>query len=129
MGGRKLPWRKEWVKGNGTFCLKNQKRAQVPSSVKQTDWLGQSWALLVFLNFFNNKKWFFCIFYEVNDQFLNRSYLKSPLPVKLTWWKMKKIILCFWTNSKMPKVPKNSDKNRPTDLRGLSWNQVSSLME
>ena len=26
----------------------------------------QSWALSVFFNFFNNKKWFFCIFYQVN---------------------------------------------------------------
>ena len=27
---------------------------------------------------------FFCIFYQVNDLFLHQSYLKSPLPVKLT---------------------------------------------
>ena len=26
----------------------------------------QSWALEVFFNFFNNKKWFFCIFYQAN---------------------------------------------------------------
>ena len=44
----------------------------------------QSWALSVFFNFFNNKKWLFCIFYQVNNLFLHQSYLKSSLPVKLT---------------------------------------------
>ena len=44
----------------------------------------QSWALSVFVNFFNNKKCPFCIYYKVNDQLLHQSYLKSPLPVKLT---------------------------------------------
>ena len=29
--------------------------------------LCQSWTLEVFLNFFNNKKGFFCIFYQVNN--------------------------------------------------------------
>ena len=45
----------------------------------------QSWALPVFFHFFTNKKGLFCIFYQVNNQFLHQSYLKSPLPVKLTW--------------------------------------------
>ena len=57
-----------------------------------------SWALLVFLNLFNNKKWFVCIFYQafififviymhsyLFNLFLHQSCLKSPLPVKLTW--------------------------------------------
>ena len=35
-------------------------------------------------NFFNNRKWFFGIFYKVNNLFLHQSYLKSTLPVKLT---------------------------------------------
>ena len=34
--------------------------------------------------FKNNKKGFVCIFYQVNNLFLHRSYLKSPLPGKLT---------------------------------------------
>ena len=38
-----------------------------------------------FRYFFTNKKWFFCTFYKVNNLFLHQSYLKSPLPVKLTW--------------------------------------------
>ena len=45
----------------------------------------QSWALSVFLKFFNNKKWYFGIFYQANNLFLHQSYLQSPLPVKLTW--------------------------------------------
>ena len=53
----------------------------------------QRWALSVFLNFFNNKKWFFCIFYQINNLFLHQSYLKSPHPVKLTWQKMQKNIV------------------------------------
>ena len=44
----------------------------------------QSWALAVFFNLINNKKLFFCIFYQVNNLFLHQSYLKSPLPVKVT---------------------------------------------
>ena len=38
-----------------------------------------------FLSFFNNKNDFFALFFQVNNQFLHQSYLKSPLPVKLTW--------------------------------------------
>ena len=45
----------------------------------------QSWALSVFFNFFNYKKWFSCIFFQMNNLFLHQSYLKSPLTVKLTW--------------------------------------------
>ena len=52
----------------------------------------QSWALPVFFHFFNNRKLFFCTFYKVNNLFLHQSYLKSPLPVELTWWKMQNII-------------------------------------
>ena len=48
---------------------------------------GQSWALEVFLNLFNNKKLFFCIFYQVNNLFLHQSYLKSPLPDKIKFIK------------------------------------------
>ena len=45
----------------------------------------QSWALDVSLNFFNNKKFFFFIFYQVSNLFFHQSYIKSPLSVKLTW--------------------------------------------
>ena len=44
----------------------------------------QSWALSVFFNFFNNIKWFYCIFDQINNLCLHQSYLKSPLQVKLT---------------------------------------------
>ena len=44
----------------------------------------QSWALSVFLKFFNSKKRFFAFFFKVSDLFLHKSYSKSPLPVKLT---------------------------------------------
>ena len=47
----------------------------------------------------------FLYFYQVNNLFLHQSYLKSPLPVKLTWWKMQKIICYYWKNSKKPQVP------------------------
>ena len=40
----------------------------------QSGHVSQSWALSVFFNFFNNKKWLFW----------HQSNLKSPLPVKLT---------------------------------------------
>ena len=38
-----------------------------------------------FLIFSIIKNYFFCIFYKVNNLFLHQSYLKSPVPVKLTW--------------------------------------------
>ena len=45
----------------------------------------QSWALLVFLNFFNNKNdCFACFIKSITYFYTSQSYLKSPLPVKLT---------------------------------------------
>ena len=41
-------------------------------------------SISVFFIFFNNNKLFFGIFCQVNNLFLHQSYLKSPLPVKLT---------------------------------------------
>ena len=38
-----------------------------------------------FLIFSITKNDFFCIFYQAYNLFLHQSYLKSPLPVKLTW--------------------------------------------
>ena len=66
--------RMEWVKrpGTGIVYFSNE-----------IDWK-QSWALPVFFHFFNNKKLCICTFYQVNNLFLHQSYLKSPLPVKLT---------------------------------------------
>ena len=74
---------------------------------QQSSWCGflnetctvqQRWALSVFFNFFTNKKWFFCIFSKVNNLFLHQSHLKSPLPVKLTWQNMQKIIFYYSTS-------------------------------
>ena len=45
----------------------------------------------------------FFIFYKVNNLFLHQSHLKSPLPVKLTWLKMQKIIFYQW------KIAKNTE--------------------
>ena len=63
----------------------------------------QSWAFSVFFHVFNKKKLFLCIFYQVNNLFLHQSYLKSPLPVKLTWEKMQKIIFYYGNNLKITK--------------------------
>ena len=32
---------------------------------------------------FNNKKWYFCIFYQVNNLFLHQSYLQKPTPSQI----------------------------------------------
>ena len=37
----------------------------------------QSWALEVFLNFFNNKKWFFCIFIKLVTYFCTSPIKKA----------------------------------------------------
>ena len=66
----------------------------------------QRWAIAIlgraghfqYFSFFNLKKLFFCIFYQVSNLFLHQSNLKSPLPVKLTWYKMQKIIFYYWKN-------------------------------
>ena len=50
-------------------------------------WVGvpelDTWGIFVIFSIIKND---FCyIFYKVNNIFLHQSYLKSPLPVKLTW--------------------------------------------
>ena len=62
-----------------------ERRDNLASLQSQQLEVNQSWALPVFFHFFNNKKLFFCTFYQVNNLFLRQSYLKSPLPIKLTW--------------------------------------------
>ena len=64
--------------------------------------------LEAFLPFFSMiEKWYFFDVFLIKliTYFYHQSYLKSPLPVKLTWKKMKKIIFHHWKNSKIPKVP------------------------
>ena len=62
----------------------NEEHSEKETSGSPTHSRRQSWALPVFFNLFTNKKCF-CIFYQANNLFLHQSYLKSPLPVKLTW--------------------------------------------
>ena len=57
-----------------------------------------------FFNFFNNKNDFYCTFYHINNLFLHQSYLKNPLPVKLTWYEKQKKHLS-WKNEKQLKCP------------------------
>ena len=62
----------------------------------------QSWALSVVLNFFNNKKSFFCIFYQVNSLFLNRVLFKKPTPSLINLVRNAKInfaLLKKWKNT------------------------------
>ena len=49
---------------------------------------------------FNNKKWFFCIFYQVNNLFLHQSYLKKPTPSQMNSIKNAKNHFNCWKNSK-----------------------------
>ena len=44
----------------------------------------QSWALSVFFNFFNNKKWFYCIFIKLLTYFL---LFKKPTPSQINFIK------------------------------------------
>ena len=60
--------------------------------------------------FFQKKKLFFCISFEINNLFLHQSYLKSQLPVKLTWKKMQKLILYYSNKYKIPKVPSSAKR-------------------
>ena len=64
---------------------------------------GQSWALSV--TFSMVKSDFFCIFYKVGNPFLHQSYLKSPLPVKLTYKKCKKSFIIREQIKKYLKCP------------------------
>ena len=45
------------------------------------------------------------MFYQVNNLFLHQSYLKSPLPVKLTWKKYKKSFFIIEKILKYRKCP------------------------
>ena len=90
--GRRLLGKGRWhfEKGKPTYWTRN-KSCKRPAlwyvclDIKKISSQEQSWALPVFFHFFNNKKWFFCTFYKVHNLFLHQSYLKSSLPVKLTW--------------------------------------------
>ena len=68
----------EKVVGNGIFWH-SLLWALVTNGVKSE--LGTG----IFFIFSIIKNDFFCTFYQVNNLFLHQSYLKSPLPVKLTW--------------------------------------------
>ena len=74
------------------------------SGTVQWHFLGRAGHFRYFF-FFNNKKLFVCIFDKVMNPFLHQSYLKSRLPVKLTWWKSQKVIFYYWKKSKIPHVP------------------------
>ena len=56
----------------------------------------------IFLHFFTNKKWFFCIFYQVNKLFLHQSYLESHSNKLEKKCKQSFLLLKIW---KIPKVP------------------------
>ena len=47
----------------------------------------------------------FYVFEQVNNLFLHQPCLKSPLPVKLTWKKMQKIIFIIEKTQKHRKCP------------------------
>ena len=57
----------------------------------------QSWALSIFLIFSTIDYDIFAFFMKYN-LFLHQSHLKSPLAVKLIWYKMQKIIFYCWKN-------------------------------
>ena len=76
----------------------------------------QSWALPVFLNFFNNKKWFFAFFIKLiwlGVGILNRTDAKIGNLIK----NAKKIIFYYWKNSKIPKVPSYAQRTRESVWR------------
>ena len=85
---------KAWI----IFCERWDKLASLKN--KQ-----QSWALSIFLNFFNNKKWFFAFVIKLiwlGVGFLNRT------GAEIGYWddkKCKQIIFYEWKNVKIPKVP------------------------
>ena len=64
----------------------------------------RAWHFRYFL-IFSIIKMIFLHFYQIYYLFLHQSYLKSPLPVKLTWKKMQNIIFYHWKNEKIPNVP------------------------
>ena len=61
--------------------------------------------LRYFLIFSIIKNEFLGIFYQVDNLFLHQSYLKSPLPVKLTWYKMQKWFFIIEKIQKYRKCP------------------------
>ena len=79
---------------------------QTPSAQLRAQATGQSWALPVFFYFFNNKKWFFCTFYKINNLFLHQSYLKTPTPSQISLIKnARSHFLLLKKYLKKPKVP------------------------
>ena len=87
----------------GAKLINNFSMGRDNSSEARVRGRGQSWALSVFFNFFNNKKWIFTFFIKlIWLGFFNNDWCRNRL---LTWQKCKKIIFYYWKNSKIPKVP------------------------
>ena len=71
----------------------------------------------------------FCKFYQVNNLFLHQSYLKSIFPVKLTWYKIQKLIFYCWKNKKIPKVPSSVLARRNCIFGGIFSNLLNFRTE
>ena len=80
------PGSKTCSKGLWTFCLHSVNRTLTRLAQQNTSCILASRAghFGYFLNLFNNKNDSIAIFFQINLS-LHKSYLKSPLPVKLTW--------------------------------------------
>ena len=65
----------------------------------------QRWALSVFLNLFNNKKWLFCFFKIKLITYFFTSPIWKPTPSQINLIKSAMVIFYYWKSSKIPKVP------------------------
>ena len=65
------------------FSCRPGSDCRLKQSLKPHLWSFQSWALSVFFNFFNNKKWLFCIFYQVDNLFTAPALFKKPTPSQI----------------------------------------------
>ena len=87
----------------------------------------QSWALSVFFNFSNNKKWFFSFSIKLITYFCTSS-IKNPSQINLI--KMQKIIFYYWKNSKIPNCPALlSSHSSPSACSVCSFERASSDVE
>ena len=112
-------WTELWTCGFFVFNVFNVFFPFFPSSsIKTLMAFEQSWALSVFLNIFNNKKWFFAFFIKfiwLGMGFLNRTGAEIGY---LLYRKCKKLIFYCWKNLKIPKVPSFAFEHFKTNLLG-----------
>ena len=68
---------------------------------------------------------------RINNLFLHQSYIKSPLPVKLTWWKMQKnhfFSVKRWKNTSSAQLCRRGRVSKGTTTMTMCWRYYTIIV-